>query len=53
MFFRVNDFWVFCWSNRLEGFYNFHAGFEWLMRSVNRSIKINVINLESNENENK
>lgn len=53
MFFRVNDFWVFCWSDKLEGFYNFHAGFEWLMRSVNRSIRASVIHTENNEDENK
>lgn len=42
MFFRLNDFWVFCWGEKYLGFYNFSAGMNWLMRNVSRSIKLNV-----------
>ncbi|EHB7109652.1 hypothetical protein QI600_003661 [Salmonella enterica] len=53
MFFRVNDFWVFCWGDKFFGFYNFSTGMNWLMRNVSRSIKSSVINSGDKENANK
>lgn len=50
MFFRINDFWVFCWGGHLCGFYNFIAGMDWLMRNVNRSIRADVVNTGEQNN---
>lgn len=53
MFFRLNNFWVFCWGGRLAGFYNFRAGMDWLMHCVNRSVRANVINTGGEEHADK